>query len=354
MEPRMPDKIEGLVGPSNAGDSYGATLEKLLAKKGLTTCLVASAYLTVEAAEHLLTCIYGILRKGKKPAVTVLVGTKDRFTRKDAIRRLLAFSKGGKYASDLPASLEVLCPLEPSFHVKAMHVRYGTKQWAVVGSHNLTGAGMDAVGELGVVLSGPRNGGIEQALGVWAKDSQPWTKVIKTYKEAKLRSGGSAGIGASGMSSDFPAATVGDEIEWVSELTKAQKRDCDQATDRYERSAPKMAERADRYDLLIGPREEYLQEGNLHRGALFASGPDHAEGTWSDGEKRAIRRVLDTVPTSGGKNCLLVSEKVIGFTVNADIRKFAEAHGLKKSRPEPRQMAAFIQHIKYLRRRKAK
>src|SRR5690242_19428139 len=86
--------VTGFVGPVGVGSAYGSWVENVIESENLSELILASAYLTTAGAEQLLAALLG--RNGlPETNITVLVGTKDRFTQRKAIELLLSARRNG-------------------------------------------------------------------------------------------------------------------------------------------------------------------------------------------------------------------------------------------------------------------
>ncbi len=174
------ERKELVVLGANPGEvPFGSFVEERLRDPGLREALLASAYLTVPAAEQL--CLWLATRRAEKtrPRVRLLFGTMNHFTRRKAIDLLL------KETRLLNADVEVIQPVGNRFHLKYFFAHVGREFHAAIGSHNATGSGFDSVGELGVVLSGGAARRTRLCLDTWLQSSVPWRKGLDSYKEAK-------------------------------------------------------------------------------------------------------------------------------------------------------------------------
>jgi hypothetical protein len=321
-----------LIGPAGVGWSYGAVLEVLLSRLDLTEAVIASAYLTTDGAEHLLASINGRSPAKRRPEVTLLIGTKDHFTRKAAIQRLLPFAHGGVRAKGCGVRLNVLCPRDEAFHVKAVYAQRRSGERAVLGSHNLTGSGMDSAGELGIILWGAKAKAIGDALSNWIDDSVPWSRVIKTYREARLTRGRGSDRAAARRAATLSEFEIADDFEATEPMSPVELRAWNEGISTFNAVAPGLSRRASEYLFVNSPRESVVGEQGYYRGALFSysSDYDRAEDrdSWRLGRRRAVMRVLGTVPVRRNKACVVVAQRVRAFKVTPEIRSVAASLGL--------------------------
>lgn len=341
------DKVLGLVGPQGVGDSFGIWLDTLLGQRNLERAVVASAYLTEEAAEHLLACCYGQPRRRSRPVVTVLVGTKDHFTRSAAVQRLLLCSGGTTEARIFPVDLQVLCPTDANFHVKALAATGVLGDVAVLGSHNLTGAGLDCGSELGIAVSGPAAKDVEAALMRWATASAPWRSIIKNYKEARLPSAARSTKPPASRGATSTERLAGSDLEADVSLTDKEMRALKEGSDWFERTAPKLARRVHRYIYGEVAREEVRAEGNYFRGAIFTFSDDYPGESWRLGQERHVLRVVETISVASGKATVVAASKVAKFEVTAENRRIAAKLGLIENQPDAASLAAFVHFLKF-------
>lgn len=338
--------FRGLIGPTSVGTGFGTWLDSALSADDLHEAVIASAFLSEDAADQLLATLWLRPRQKTKPRVSVLVGTKERFTRKAAIRALMAYAVGKRAARSFPVVLDVRCPRDPEFHVKAAFVHQRRVTVAAVGSHNLTAAGLDASSELGVILAQMPATAVGKALASWWADSIPWTTAIRTYKEAKLapRQRTSKAITSRGSASTHEVA---DAYRGDLPLTPREERQREQAVLRFISAFPDRTRRLAAALWQDGTRANAIAEDGYLRGARFGHADDISVAEWAVAQKRSILEVVDVIPTVDAKNCIILAKNAAKpFTVTRETRRVAMALGVTSARPSPVALAKFISFLK--------
>jgi HKD family nuclease len=112
-----------------------------------TEVALASGYLTLTGVKHLQPALKQALGRGGV-SVKVLTGIKDNFTEGEALAYLL------RLRSQYPDRLSIRLSRNTRFHAKCYLFGIGDVSKVVIGSANLTSAGMSTDGELSVQLEG--------------------------------------------------------------------------------------------------------------------------------------------------------------------------------------------------------
>lgn len=346
--------LVGFVGPTGAGGfPLVSWLAAQTAQRDLAELVVASAYLTDRAAEELVIALKTREASWTKPNVAIIVGTKDGFTRKSAIKTLLGCKKNG-----VNASLAVQCPVDPQFHAKAAYARTGSSTHrAVVGSHNLTGSGLTSSSELGVELAGKPAARVREALEHWIESSRPWSKV--KYKERKhlpasLRDGPPpAEQDEEVLDADDLAHPAGRMASASEDLGDAQQKRWNRTLARFRREQKSLARAIGKCFLEEQSVEDCINKSGYERGARFIY-TDHYPRTkpnrdWWDGQRMMVLEVVHHLRSRKYETILacIVIEK---FKANRALRALARSSGANRKRPTPQGLAHFLAA---LRRRKA-
>lgn len=342
----------GFVGPTGAGGSPFVTwLLARTAQRDLSELVVASAYLTDRAADELVVALNAREASWKRANVAILVGTKDGFTRKSAIKALLDCKKNG-----VNVALAVRCPTDPQFHAKAAYARIGAStHCAVVGSHNLTGSGLTSASEFGVELAGEPAARVREALEHWIESSKSWSNV--KYKERKqlppsLRDSAPPPKDRDESAEQDAAHPAADTARASLYLTDAQQERWKRTNARFRKEHKSLARKIRKYFLEEQSVEDCIAKSGYERGARFIFTehyPDNKpSGEWWDGQRMVILEVVHHL-RSRKNETILACLNVEKFKSNKAVRALARSSGATRKRPTPSALAQFLAGVRRLK-----
>jgi hypothetical protein len=342
--PALP-KAPRVIGPADAGGTaYAPELAWFLTRQTLVQATVATAYLTEQGAERFLSFLTGRPPTRTRPEITLLVGSLQGFTRKNAIRACIRFAN--RYPR---IRFKILHPDNEAFHLKAAHFSLRGSQTAVVGSHNLTSLGLASLGELGVVLKGPVAAPIRKSLDYWANNSTPWSTFLRRYRESarpvptEPRPRSRSSDVPRGQPSISETASTGLASEQVS-LTPGESA----IIERVRRSlTPTLRRVATCWFWHDSAATAITDFGHLP-GAYFDTFLNFDDKKdWFPGQHRGIVETLHVVAVDARRSVVVHRTKpLIRYRVTPDIRTVAKRLGVD-SYPDPE---AIREYITFLRR----
>lgn len=307
-----------------SGTPFRNALWDLFDSRALRDAVIASAFLDEPAADELLNMV---MRAPRKAKITVLIGTMSGFTRKAALKKLIASKR-----------LIVRQPLGHEwFHVKAACARVGTSYRAILGSHNLTAKGLGSEGELGIRIGGPPARLIwKQLQAEWVAGAKSWQDEIRFYRQSKRIPIGERIHVAKREKAGAPeyhdlAGSVAEEFLAMSKSDETiTERLCEK--DAKTHGIP----RASSYVLCNSGDE--CPPGTIHDACLMPIG-----SSWGIGAPRGIRRILRNVRDSESNQVLEVGRWLIRYIVSPRSIAIAKKHQMyrRKARPSGRDLWEF-------------
>ena len=142
--------------------------------------ILCSAFLTERAANDIIAMI-DRSTFCKDTQITFLIGTKQYFTKPDAIRMIIKYKETNSKSN---LRLTVLRPDEMEFHLKCYMFHCTKSKKALVGSANLTSVGLDSRGELMIEVNELKIvEGISSYIDCFLKRSVMWEECIDEYIE---------------------------------------------------------------------------------------------------------------------------------------------------------------------------
>ena len=142
----------------------------------ITLC---SAYLTKEAAQSIIN-LFDDIKHRKNIKITIITGIKNYFTVPEAIRLILNYID-----RDTRSNFEfnLMLPIDPGFHMKCYVFLGKNVGKALVGSANLTIAGLESQGELMVEVDDKHTiDEIVNYVDYYLNESKNWCEYIDKYE----------------------------------------------------------------------------------------------------------------------------------------------------------------------------
>lgn len=321
----MTNEVKTIGSANKDGYSYAGQLESFLLRPALHQAVLATAFLSLAAAELLTFWISRrrFTAKCEHLEVAFIVGSMQSFTERAAVQHLLRQSR----ALSSVATLTVHRPDAEMFHVKAAYLCMRRAHFAIVGSHNLTRFGLSSEGELGVQLRGTAARAIRDSLLYWQDNATPWSKTIRSYRQSRRPP-------TEGPNENRGRRTTPD-VGVVAESVQAE--DCEHLTPSERKMVDRVARRhlgtiASAHETLLlkdTTLEHAIDVYNFVTGACFDAAINDGVD-WSTGQRRGIFRVSYLLPIESGRHCVLVYERrpIKQYTVTAPIRRRAQQLGI--------------------------
>lgn len=348
--------LVGFIGPTGAnGAPFVSWLAAVAARPDLEELLLASAYLTDRGAQEVILALKARDSSHERVKVTLLVGTKDGFTRKSAIKALRGLKK-----HNVMATIRLRCPDDENFHVKAAYARIGKAgHLALVGSHNLTGIGLTSEAEFGVELAGTPASQVRRALQHWVVCSRDWSKVkykerkaLPTSWQASEKVRGVPSSSDEGAAEDHPTGPLNAASR---PLTEGQWARFKSVTRDFERQFKSLARRVGEYTFEEDSVDECMSGQGYVRGARFIYTEDFPANKpsekWWDGQRMMVLEVLHHLRAQKGET-VLACAVIESFLSDGAIRELAKNSGVNRMRPTPGGMTAFLRGLRELKLKK--
>jgi len=164
----MTIKLNQLGAIENSGPNTVINKLKAISKSAIKMD-IAVAFITKSGLDKLITVLERVSSNGK---VRILTGIYQGFTQATALGILLKLKKQKR------DNLEIRISINNKFHYKMYLASSNTKEYALIGSSNLTSEGISDAGEFNVYLESSKGSQLDTLNKIFRKNWDSWSKEL--------------------------------------------------------------------------------------------------------------------------------------------------------------------------------